>query len=134
MTDSVDSLNCNLNCIFIYQVALARRQRRDLFGLRVKLPPAHLSTTRGAIFTLSLLMLNAKQESCENYFLVFGLTPPEIEPNKSTDRESNPILPTGNQTLGCKILSLPWPRATNSPNSNHDILYIRTNVYHTRKN
>ena len=39
------------------------------FGLRVKLPPAHLSTTHGGGFTLSLLMLNVKQESCEYQFL-----------------------------------------------------------------
>ena len=40
------------------------------FGLRVKLPsPVHLFTTHGGAFTLSLLMLNVKQESCEYQFL-----------------------------------------------------------------
>ena len=36
--------DCNCNYICIYQVSLARRQQGDLFGLQVKLPPAHLST------------------------------------------------------------------------------------------
>ena len=39
------------------------------FGLRVKLPPAHLSITHGEGFTLSLLMLNVKRGSCEYQFL-----------------------------------------------------------------
>jgi len=32
-------------CTFIYQVASARRQRSDLFGLRVMLPPVTTSPT-----------------------------------------------------------------------------------------
>ena len=38
----------------IHRVASARRQRRDLSVLRVKLPPAHLSTKHVGGFTLSL--------------------------------------------------------------------------------
>ena len=39
------------------------------FGLRVKLPPAHLSTTHGGGLTLSLSLLNVKQESSKFQFL-----------------------------------------------------------------
>ena len=39
-------------------------------AFRVKLPPAHLSTTRGGSFTLSFLMLNVKQGSCEHELFV----------------------------------------------------------------
>ena len=35
------------------------------FGLRVKLPPAHLSTTHGGSFTPSFLLLIVKQGSCK---------------------------------------------------------------------
>ena len=45
-------LTCN--CICIYQVAWDRRQRRDLFGLRVKFPLALLYATHDEGFTLSL--------------------------------------------------------------------------------
>ena len=38
-------------------------------GLHFWLPPAHLSTTHSGGFTLSLLKLNVKQESCEYQFL-----------------------------------------------------------------
>ena len=38
------------------------------FGLRVKLPPAHLSTTHDGGFILSHLLLNVKQGSCEHEF------------------------------------------------------------------
>ena len=38
------------------------------FGLRVKLPPAHLSTTHIGSFSLFLLLLNVKQGSCEYQF------------------------------------------------------------------
>ena len=38
------------------------------FGLQVKLPPAHLSTIDGGGFTLSLLLLNVKQGSCDYQF------------------------------------------------------------------
>ena len=48
---------------------LGQETAKGSFGLRVKLPPAHLSTTHGGGFTLSLLMLNVKQESCEYQFL-----------------------------------------------------------------
>ena len=36
------------------------------FGLRVKLPPSHRSTTHGGGCTLFLLLLNVKQGSCEH--------------------------------------------------------------------
>ena len=67
---------------FIHQVALARRQRRDLYGLRVKLPAAHLSITLGGSSTPSLLLLNVKQgrKLLTPSFIVFGLTRLEIEP------------------------------------------------------
>ena len=48
---------------------LGQETAKGPFGLRVKLPPAHLSTTHGGGFTLSFLMLNIKQESCEYQFL-----------------------------------------------------------------
>ena len=34
--------------------SLSLSQASDLFGLQVKLPPAHLFTTHGGIFTLSM--------------------------------------------------------------------------------
>ena len=48
---------------------LGQETAKGPFGLRVKLPPAHLSTTHGGGFTLSLSMLNLKQESYEYQFL-----------------------------------------------------------------
>ena len=48
---------------------LGQETAKGPFGLRVKLPPAHLSTTHGGGFALFLLMLNVKQESCEYQFL-----------------------------------------------------------------
>ena len=48
---------------------LGQETAKGPFGLRVKLPPVHLSTTQGGGFTLSLLMLNVKQGSCEYQFL-----------------------------------------------------------------
>ena len=38
-----------------YQVALTRKQQRDLFGHQIKLPRAYLSTTNNGGFTLSKL-------------------------------------------------------------------------------
>ena len=40
---------------------LGQETAKGPFDLRVKLPAAHLSTTHGGGFTLSLLMLNVKQ-------------------------------------------------------------------------
>ena len=53
-------------------------------GLRVKLPPAHLSTTHGEKFTLSLFIaeLQAGKLQIQN-FIVFGLTRRGIEPESS---------------------------------------------------
>ena len=48
---------------------LGQEKAKGPFGLQVKLPSAHLSTTHGGISTLSLLMLNVKQGSCEYQFL-----------------------------------------------------------------
>ena len=62
---------------------LGQETAKGSFGLRVKLPPAHLSTTHDGGFTQSLLMLNVKQESCEYQFLQSLVWP---------DRESNPSL------------------------------------------
>ena len=39
---------------------LDQKTAKGLFGLRVKLPLAHLFTTNGGGFTLSLLMINVK--------------------------------------------------------------------------
>ena len=58
----------NCNYIFVYKVALARRQQRDLRSLS-QAAPAHLSTTHGGGFTLSLLLLKVKQGSGEYQFL-----------------------------------------------------------------
>ena len=54
---------------FYLQSWFGQKTAKGPFGLRVKLPSAHLSTTHGKGFTLSLLMLNVKQESCEYQFL-----------------------------------------------------------------
>ena len=48
---------------------LGQETAKGPFGLRVKLPPAHLSTTHGGGFTQSLWLLNVKQGSCEYQFL-----------------------------------------------------------------
>ena len=64
---------CDCNYIFIHQIALSTVKRR--FGLRAKLPPAHLSATHGEGFTRSLLMLNVQQKSSEYYFLGFWFDP-----------------------------------------------------------
>ena len=48
---------------------LGQETAKGPFGLRVKLPPAHLSTTHDGSFTLSLQLLNVKQGSCEYQFL-----------------------------------------------------------------
>ena len=44
---------------------VGQKTAKRFFGLRVKLPPAHLSTTLGGGFTLSFYLLNVKQGSCE---------------------------------------------------------------------
>ena len=48
---------------------LGQETAKGPFGLRVKLPLAHLFTTHGGGFTLSLLSLNVKQGSCEYQLL-----------------------------------------------------------------
>ena len=47
---------------FYSPTCLGQETAKGPFGLLVKLPPAHLSTTHGGGFTLSLLMLNVKTE------------------------------------------------------------------------
>ena len=62
-----------VNSIFVFQVAMARRQRWT-FRLQVKLPFSHLLTTRDKAFTLSL---NANRQAGKLWipiFIVFGLT------------------------------------------------------------
>ena len=54
--------------IFLHQVALTIRQS-DLCGLRIKLPPTHLSTTNVEASHCPFLLLNVKQESCGYQFL-----------------------------------------------------------------
>ena len=51
-------INCDF--IFIYHVALTKRQQRDLFGRRVKLPPAPLLTTHSGGFTVSLFIYDCQ--------------------------------------------------------------------------
>ena len=49
--------------------------------LRIWLPPAHLFTTQGGGFTLSLQLLNVRQGSCEYQFLQFvSFIRPGIKP------------------------------------------------------
>ena len=55
---------------FYSSSCLGQETAKGPFRLRVKLPPAHLSTTHGGGFILSLLMLNVKWESCEYQFLL----------------------------------------------------------------
>jgi len=51
---------------FICQGTSTRRQRRDLFGFRVKLPPVrHNKRTCRPIFTLSLIYAKRQAGSCE---------------------------------------------------------------------
>ena len=61
---------------------LGQETAKGPFGLWVKLPPAHLSTTHGGSFTLSLYSLNVKQGSCEYQFL-WSLVWPDRESNRS---------------------------------------------------
>ena len=61
---TVYSLFSKLFLITFYSPSfLGQETAKESFGLRVKLPPAHLSTTHGG--ALTLLLLNVKQESCE---------------------------------------------------------------------
>ena len=49
------STQCNCNYILSYSPScLGQETAKGPFGLRVKLPPAHLSTTHDGGFTLSL--------------------------------------------------------------------------------
>ena len=61
--------DCNCNFVIVIAVyspsCLGQETAKGPFGLRVTLLPAYLSTTHGRDFTLFLLMLNVKQESCE---------------------------------------------------------------------
>ena len=63
---------------------LGQETAKGPFGLRVKLPPAHLCTTHGGSFTLSLLI--AERQAGKLWipiFIVFGLTQPGIEPEST---------------------------------------------------
>ena len=69
-------LVCTCNYIFIYHVVLASRQRKNLFGLRVKLPPVY--HTRWRLHTIS----NAERQAGKLWipiFMVFDLTQTGIE-------------------------------------------------------
>ena len=55
-------LNCNY---ILFSNCIGQEIAKGPFGLQVTLPSAHLSTTHGGGFTLSLVMLNVKEESCE---------------------------------------------------------------------
>ena len=63
---------------------LGQETAKGPFGLRVKLPPAHLSTTHGGGFTLSLF--NVERQAGKLWipiFIVFGLTRLGIEPEST---------------------------------------------------
>ena len=66
------------NCVFVPQVATARRQRRNLSV--IKLSPVY--HTRWRLHTV-FLMLNIKQGSSEYQFLSSDLTRPGIEPEST---------------------------------------------------
>ena len=53
---------CNCNYILFTKLPRPGDSEGTFRSLRVKLPPAHLSTTHGGGFTISLLMLNVQQE------------------------------------------------------------------------
>ena len=72
---------------------LVQETGKGPFGLRVKLPPAHLSTTHGGGFTLSVY--TSKRQAGKLLIpivIVFGLTRPGIEPESTVsfaDPQSN---------------------------------------------
>ena len=61
-------LCCNCHCIFTHEVALVRRQRRDLLVFESSY---HQHTRHHGDFTLSLSMLTVKQKSSEYKYLCF---------------------------------------------------------------
>ena len=66
------------NDMYVFTKLPGPGESGESFGLRVKLPPSHLSIAHGGEFTLSF-MLNVKQRSSEYQFLctlcLFDLTP-----------------------------------------------------------
>ena len=50
---------------FYSPIWFGQETAKGLLGLRIQPSPAYLSTTQGGVFTLPLLMLNVKQESCK---------------------------------------------------------------------
>ena len=60
------------------------------FGLRVKLPPVHLSTTHGAwrVHTVPLIAERQAGKLCTPIFMVFGLTRLGIEPESTVSVEN----------------------------------------------
>ena len=70
---------------------LDRETAKGPCGLGVKLPPAHLFTTHGGGFTLSLCITERQAgKLLIPIFIVFGLTRPRIEP-ESTVSVTNPL-------------------------------------------
>ena len=65
-----DSFKIKKAIVIIFICKVAKKQE-TLRTLESKLPLAHLFTTHGGGFTLSLLMLNVKQGSCE--YLLYSL-------------------------------------------------------------
>ena len=66
----------------VYQVALARKQRRDFFGFRVKLPLTHFSTR----WRLHTVLFSAEHQTGNLWIpilIVFGLTRRKIEPRST---------------------------------------------------
>ena len=76
---TVSKLKHQLEFIFICKVALAKKQE-TLRTWESKQPFAHLSTTHGGGFTLTLLKLNVKQDAVNTSFIVSGMNRPGIEP------------------------------------------------------
>ena len=80
---SWDRVKVKIVITFYSPSCLDQETAKGFFGLRVKVPPAHLSTTHDGGFTQSLWLLSIKQGSCEYQFLQFLVW---------HDRESNPGL------------------------------------------
>ena len=54
-------------CVITYR-PLDRGLAKGRFGLRVKLPPAHLSTTHGGGFILSLKLIHTRLKKSNQFF------------------------------------------------------------------
>ena len=73
----LDNLNYSHS---IYTKLLDQKTAKQTFGLRVKLPPVHLSTTYGGDFTLSFLCLPWNRKTVNIISKAYGLTKRRIKP------------------------------------------------------